>query len=191
MDLTWFNFFLFVHLSAVAIWLGGSAGMQFFALRALGSDDPARTAHFAGDVEWIGLRILTPASLLVLLAGIGMVLNADYYGFGDDWIVIALVLFAVTFAAGFGFFGPESGRIAKLIQAEGPASPNVQARVRRLLALSRADLVLLFLILYDMVLKPDFGDSWFWIGVLVAVALAALLVWRGLSAVVGRPTATA
>jgi hypothetical protein len=61
----------------------------------------------------------------------------------------------------------------------------VQARVRRILALSRADLVLLYLVLYDMVLKPDFGDGWFWAGVLVAAALAALLVWRGLNAAVG------
>ena len=185
MDLTWFNFLLFVHLSAVAIWLGGAAMMQFFALRTLGSDDPARTAAFTADLEWIGLRILTPASLLVLLAGILMVVDSDFYGFGDDWVVIALVLFAATFLFGLLFIGPESGRISKLIEAEGPTSPAVQARVRRILALSRADLVLLYLVLYDMVLKPDFGDGWFWVGVLVAAALAALLVWRGLSAVVG------
>ncbi len=188
MDLTWFNFLLFVHLACVTIWLGGGAAIQFFALRALGSDDPVRTAAFAADTEWIGMRVFLPASLLVLVAGILMVINSDFYGFGDDWVVIALVLFAVTFLAGLLFFGPESGRISKLIEAEGPASPAVQARVRRILALSRADLVLLYLVLYDMVLKPDFGDGWFWIGVLVGVALAALLVWRGMSAAVaGRP----
>jgi uncharacterized membrane protein len=188
-DLTWFNFLLFVHLASVTIWLGGAAAIQFFALRALGSDDPARTAAFAADTEWVGMRVFLPASLLVLVAGILMVADSDFYGFGDDWVVIALVLFAITFLAGLLFFGPESGRIAKLIAAEGPASPAVQARVRRILALSRADLVLLYLVVYDMVLKPDFGDGWFWIGVLVGIALAALLVWRGLSAVVGRPAA--
>ena len=185
MDLTWFNFLLFVHLSAVAIWLGGGAAIQFFALRALGSDDPARTAAFAADVEWVGFRVFMPASLAVLIAGILMVVDSDFYGFGDDWVVIALVLFAATFLFGLLFIGPESGRISKLIEAEGPTSPAVQARVRRILALSRADLVLLYLVLYDMVLKPDFGDGWFWVGVLVAAAVAALLVWRGLSAVVG------
>ena len=128
-----------------------------------------------------------PASLLALVAGILMVLDSDFYGFGDDWIVIALVLFAVTFAAGAGFFGPESGRIAKLIEAEGPTSPAVGARIRRILALSRADLVLLFLIVYDMVVKPDIGSGDFWAALLVAAALAALLVRRGLNAsVVGR-----
>ena len=154
MNLTWFQFLLFVHIACVAIWLGGAAMIQFLSLRALASDDPVRTATFASDAEWVGMRVFMPASLVVLIAGILMVINSDFYGFGDDWVVIALVLFAVTFVAGAGFFGPESGRIAKLIEAEGPTSPAVGARVRRILALSRADLVLLFLIAYDMVVKP-------------------------------------
>src|SRR4051795_5740332 len=159
MDFTWFELFLYVHLIAVMIWIGGATAIQFFALRALRSNDAVRTATFASDVEWFGSRVLTGASAVVLLMGIAMVLNSDFYGFGDDWIVIALVLFAITFAAGAGFFGPESGRIAKLIETDGPTSPAVRARVRRILALSRADLVLLFLILYDMVVKPDIGSG--------------------------------
>jgi uncharacterized membrane protein len=191
MDLTWFQFLLFIHVACVAIWLGGAAMIQFLALRALASDDPVRTATFASDAEWVGIRVFMPTSLLVLIAGILMVVNSDFYGFGDDWIVIALVLFAVTFAAGAGFFGPESGRIAKLIETEGPTSPAVGARVRRILALSRADLVLLFLIVYDMVVKPDIGSGDFWVAVVVAAALAALLVRRGLNASVAGRARTA
>ncbi len=187
MDITWFQFLLFVHIGFVAIWLGGAAMLQFLSLRALGSDDPVRTANFAADAEWVGLRVFMPASLLVLVAGILMVLDSDFYGFGDDWILIALVLFAVTFAAGAGFFGPESGRIAKLIETEGPTSPAVGARVRRILALSRADLVLLFLIVYDMVVKPGLWTGDFWVAVAIAAVLAALLVRQGLnSSVAGR-----
>lgn len=187
MDITWFQFLLFLHIAFVAIWLGGAAMLQFLSLRALGSDDPVRTATFAADAEWVGLRVFMPASLLVLIAGILMVLDSDFYGFGDDWILIALVLFAVTFAAGAGFFGPESGRIAKLIEEEGPTSPAVGARVRRILALSRADLVLLFLIVYDMVVKPGLWSGDFWVAVVVAAVLAALLVRQGLnSSVAGR-----
>jgi hypothetical protein len=57
MDFTWFQFLLFVHIACVTIWLGGAAMIQFFALRVLGSDDPLRTATFASDVEWIGMRV--------------------------------------------------------------------------------------------------------------------------------------
>jgi hypothetical protein len=50
------------------------------------------------------------------------------------------VLFAITFLAGTFFFGPESGRLGKLVEAEGPTSPKVLAKLQRLLALTRADL---------------------------------------------------
>ena len=65
--------------------------------------------------------------------GVGLVVNAAFWDFGDDWIVIGLILFAVTFLAGAVFFGPEAGRVGKLTAAEGPTSPVVQARIRRLL----------------------------------------------------------
>jgi len=191
MDFTWFQLFLYVHIVAVTIWLGGAAAIQFFALRALRSDDPVRTANFAGDVEWFGTRVLLPDSLLVIAMGIAMVLNSDFYGFGDDWIIIALVLFAITFLAGAAFFGPESGRIAKLIEAEGPTSPAVAAKVRRILALSRADLILLFLIAFDMVAKPTWGSTSLWVAVAIGAVLAAVLVWRGLNTQVAGQARTA
>jgi hypothetical protein len=93
-----------------------------------------------------------------------------------------LILFAVTFLAGALYFGPEAGRIKKLIDAEGPASPAVQARIQRLLALTRADLMLLFLLIFDMAVKPSWDDVWLWIAVAVFAVLAAVLVRNGLRA---------
>ena len=182
MDFTWFQLFLYLHLAAVMVWLGGATAIQFLALRALRSNDAVRTATFASDVEWFGSRVLTVSSGVVLVMGIAMVLNSDFYGFGDDWIVIGLVLFAITFVAGAAFFGPEAGRISKLIEAEGPTSPAVGARVRRILALTRADLVLLFLIAFDMVVKPTYSSGSLWVAVVIAIVLAAALVWQGLNA---------
>jgi uncharacterized membrane protein len=175
--LTWYDFWLFLHISFAVLWIGGGAMMQFFALRALASNSPERLAQFTLDVEWIASRFLTAFALGAFLTGIALVVNAEFWGFGDDWIVIGLVLFAVTFLAGAGFFGPESGRIGKLIQAEGPTSPAAQARMRRLLVLSRIDLVVLFLIIFDMTVKPSFEDGWMIVGaIVVAGAIAALLV---------------
>jgi uncharacterized membrane protein len=159
--------------------------MQFFALRALRSGVPARLASVAADVEWIANRVLLPAGLGVLVLGVLLVWDGGW-SFTDDWILIALALFAVTFVAGALFFGPESGRISKLVESEGVESPVTQARIRRILALSRADAVLLYLIAYDMVVKPSFDDvDAIVLGLLVAVALAAVLVWRGLAAAPG------
>jgi uncharacterized membrane protein len=176
-----YELLLYAHIGLAIIWLGGGVMIQVFALRALGSGSPARLAQLAADVEWISTRVFVPAALGVLAFGLALVWDGPW-SFGDDWIVIALALFAVTFLAGAAFFGPESGRIAKLVSSEGVESRLTQARIRRILALSRADLVLLFLIAFDMVVKPSFDDATAILtGLVVAAILAGLLVWRGLA----------
>jgi uncharacterized membrane protein len=179
--MSWYEFLLFVHISMAAVWVGGAAMIQFFALRAIHSGDPVRGAAISRDIEWISTRVLVPASLLTVVAGILMVIDADFWGFGDDWIIIGLILFAITFLAGTLFFGPESGRIGKLMATEGPTSPVVQERVQRILALSRADLMLLFLIIFDMAVKPSFDDVSLYVAVAAAAVLAWLLVRNGLA----------
>jgi hypothetical protein len=104
------------------------------------------------------------------------VIESDFYGFGDDWILVALVLYATTFVTGLLFLGPESGRVGKLT-AEG--SPEAGPRTQRLILFFRFDLVLLFVMIYDMTVKPDFGDasSVLW-GLAGAAVAAGLVYWR-------------
>jgi uncharacterized membrane protein len=177
--LSLYEFLLFAHIAGAVIWVGGGTMVQLFAFRAIRSDDTDRLANVASDAEWVGLRILVPVSLLTFLLGVWLVIEGDGIGFGDDWILIGLVLFAVTFLAGAGFFGPESGRIAKLVSLHGAGSPEAQGRIRRILILSRIDLVLLFLIIFDMSVKPSFSDGWtLTLALVAAVALALLLTVR-------------
>jgi uncharacterized membrane protein len=180
--MTWYEFLLFVHVAAAAVWVGGAAIMQFFGLRAMRAPNPMRLVDLGGDIEWIGQRVLVPASALAVVSGVLLVIDSDVWGFGDDWIVIGIILFAITFLAGALFFGPEAGRLGKLAEAEGPTSPAVLAKLQRLLALTRADLMLLFLIIFDMSVKPSWGDGSLWIAVLAFAALAALLVRNGMNA---------
>jgi uncharacterized membrane protein len=178
----WYEFLLFFHISMAAIWIGGGAMIQFFALRIMKATDPMRMAEFGRDVEWISTRVFIPASLLAFVSGVWMVIDSDFWGFGDDWIVIGLILYATTFLAGALFFGPEAGRLGKLAETEGPTSPVVQQRMQRLIALTRADLMLLFLIIFDMSTKPEWGDLSLWVAIAGFAVLAGILVKNGLSA---------
>jgi uncharacterized membrane protein len=180
--MSWYELLLFVHISMAALWVGGAAMMQFFGLRAMRATDPMRLVDIGQDIEWIGNRVLIPAAALAVVSGVLMVIDSDVWGFGDDWIIIGIVLFAITFLAGALFFGPESGRLGKLAAAEGPTSPAVLAKLQRLLALTRADLMLLFLIIFVMSVKPSWSDASFWLAVLAFAALAALLVRNGMTA---------
>jgi uncharacterized membrane protein len=173
---SWFELLLFTHIAMAVIWIGGGLMMQLFGIRASMSGDPVRMAALGQDIEWIANRTFIPASLIAFVSGILLVVESDFYGFGDDWIVIGLALYATTFLAGVLFLGPESGRIGTLM-AEG--SPEAGPRTLRLIMLARLDLVLLFVLLYDMSVKPSFDDasSIVW-GLAGAAVAAGLVFWR-------------
>jgi len=173
--MTWYEFLLFAHISMAVIWIGGGLMMQFFAIRASMSGDPLRMAALGEDIEWIAKRVFTPASLLAFLTGILLVVEIPFLGFGDDWIVMGLVLYATTFLAGVLFLGPEAGRLGVLAEQ---GSPEVGPRTMRLIMLARLDLVLLFSILYVMAVKPDLFDSAFLEGLAGAALAGGLVYWR-------------
>jgi uncharacterized membrane protein len=183
--MTWHTFLLFFHVAMAVVWVGGALMMQFFGVRVMSSGDPVRKAAFGPDVKWIADRVFIPGSLLAFVSGVLLVLESDFYGFGDDWIVIGLALYATTFLAGILVLGPEAARVGKLT---GEGSPDAGPRTLRLVFLSRLDLVLLWLIVYGMTVKPDFGDaaSILW-GVAGAVVAAALVFWRYRAALADGP----
>jgi hypothetical protein len=152
MDITTYELLLFGHLLFVVAWVGTDIAMQVLSLRVIAAG-PDRTAAFLSDVEWLGTRLLTPSALLVVIFGFGLLSELDY-SVGDTWIWLALAAFAASFVAGAGFLGPESGRIGNLVAERGADDPEVQARIRRILLVSRIELVILILVILDMVVKP-------------------------------------
>jgi uncharacterized membrane protein len=173
--MSWFQVLIFMHVSMAIVWIGGGLVLQLFAYRVSLSRDPGRLAALGQDIEWIGMRLFVPASLLSFVTGVLLVVESDFYGFGDDWIVMALVLYAVTFFAGLLFFGPESGRIGALM-AEG--APTAGARMARLVFLTRLDLVLLFLIVFVMTVKPSWSDEALLVGIIGALLAGGVVWWR-------------
>jgi uncharacterized membrane protein len=149
--------------------------LQALAFRIVRTGDARRQADFAKDSEIVGMRVFIPATWILLLAGVGMMVNLDW-PWGQNWIVFGLIAFALSFVVGAGFIGPEGGRIAALIEREGPASPAAQARIRRILVVSRCELVVLVAVIVNMVVKPTGQAGWFW-GLLIAMAvgIAAIL----------------
>jgi hypothetical protein len=152
-DITLYEFLLFMHLTFVAVWVGTDAVLQILAFRSLGAG-PERTAAFMADVEWLGNRVLVPSALLVVGFGVWMVLDSPAWGFSQFWISAGLAVFLASFVAGAFFLGPETGRLSKLIDSLGAEDPQVLARIRRVLLVSRVELVLLIAVILDMVVKP-------------------------------------
>jgi uncharacterized membrane protein len=165
--MTWYTFFKSVHVVTAVVWVGGAAMIQAFALRILATGDGRRQAEFAKDTEVVGMRVFIPSSLILVLAAIGMMVNL-HWSWSQNWIILGLIAFALSFGIGAGFLGPEGGRIAKLIEQHGPDAPVVKARIRRILTISRCELVVLLTVIVNMVVKPTGQNGWFW-GLLVAM----------------------
>ena len=119
--MSWYEFLLFFHIAMAVIWVGGAAMIQFFALRAImkatgpGADGRVLPATSSGSATASSFR----RRCSHVVSGLWLVIDSDFWGFGDDWIVIGLILFAITFLAGALFFGPEAGRIQKLDRGRG------------------------------------------------------------------------
>jgi uncharacterized membrane protein len=172
--MTWYTFFKSIHVLAAVIWVGGAMTIQAYAFRILRIGDGKRQADFAKDTEIVGMRVFTPASAILFLAAIGLMANGNW-SWGQNWTVLGLISFALSFVIGAGYLGPESGRIAAAIEKGGPNSPEAQARIRRILAVSRAELVVLLAVIVNMVVKPTGNAGWFW-GILAVMAAGVIAV---------------
>jgi hypothetical protein len=151
--MSYFEFLLFGHLLAAMVWVGGGVAVQVFYLRARAAGGEHLT-HFSKTTEWFGSRVSTTSSLLVLIFGILLVIDSDFYDFGMFWIVAALTMFGISFVTGVAFLGPETGRLGKLMDERSADDPEIARRIGRLAFVSRIELTLLVLIVLDMVLKP-------------------------------------
>lgn len=150
--ITTYQWFLTVHILAAVIWVGGALTIQFFAMRARAASSGQRLADFAGDAEWVGMRIFMPAALVLVVFGFLLIHQGHWdYKF---WVIFPIVIWVLSFLTGAGFLGPESGRLNELISREGVEHPEVAARINRIFLVSRIELVLLLLVVLDMALKP-------------------------------------
>ena len=175
--MTRYDLLVFLHIAAAIVWLGAATVVQLFAARADRSDDPLEMHRVASDTEWLAVRLFIPSSLVVLVVGLLLVFDGPW-AFDQLWIVLGLAGYAFSFLVGILFLSPESGRIAKLIEARGPTDEAVVARIRRILAVSRFELAVLFAVVLDMALKPTADDGWFYVlAVAILVAGAALALW--------------
>ena len=176
--MSWYEFLLFVHVSCAVIWVGGGFLFQVYGMVVERGGDAAEMAQFAGRAAAIGERLFVPAALLVLLAGIGLMIEGSW-SWGTLWVLFALATFAASFAVGLGVITP----MAKRLPTVGPETPEGQALIRRIFAVLRIDLLFLFAIVFAMTVKPTGDDAWTVLVVAaVLVALSALFLQRARAA---------
>ena len=158
--------YLFIHIAAAVIWVGGGALLSIMGTRAMASGDRDRLRGVVNEAADIGNKLFIPAGLVVVAMGLLMVLDGPWDF--DLWIVLGLLGFVATMGTGALVLGPRAEKIAHATEAAGGAfTAEAELESRKLLTLARTDVVVLFLVIADMVLKPT-GDD---VGLLVAMAV--------------------
>jgi uncharacterized membrane protein len=149
----WYAIFRVVHVVVAVFWVGGGLTLTILGLRAERLDDPAEMATLARQAAFVGEKLFAPAGVIVLLMGIGMVVNLDL-GWSHFWIIAGLVGYAATFVTGVGVLSPLAKKVDVLLTEKGADAPETQATIRRILLVARVDVALLLLVVADMTLKP-------------------------------------
>ena len=150
--MSYYELLKFVHILMAIIWVGGAIAVQVLAFRILKTNDPHRLAAFAGDTGALGERLFAPASGILVIVGILMVI--DSWDFSDTWIIIGIIGFLATLVTGLFYLTPTAKKLGSLIEQRGAEDPETQGTIRQLLAISRIDLVVLIIVVFNMVAKP-------------------------------------
>jgi uncharacterized membrane protein len=169
----WLAFVKFLHVSFVITWLGGGLCLVLLGVGANRANEAADFAKIIQFVIAMAKRVFIPAALGALLCGLIMAWSLEL--FGMLWVIIGLCGFALTFGIGIAVITPRSDKVGALIAKEG-ASPAVVEQSREILRIAQFDLVVLFVVVADMVLKPA-PENYIVLLVMALVILAAGVVF--------------
>lgn len=142
---------LLIHILAVMTWLGGGFLVGVFAGR-MKTADPQHRLGFARAMRFISTGVFLPAAGIVLAMGVWMVADSSVYDFEQAWVIIGIGVVAVTAAMVPLLFKPTINQGIAAMEAGG--GPAVGAIMRRLSVGARIALLLEFIALWAMVVKP-------------------------------------
>jgi uncharacterized membrane protein len=152
-----YQWLLIFHVSGAFLLLGGGTIAAALNLSALGRERPSEIVLLFGLIRFAVIAIGIGA-VLAFVFGLWLV-HEGGYGYGDGWVVTALVLFLLANAAG-GMGGRRDDRtkeLARELAASGDQpSAELRARVHDpiSLALSYGSGLLLVAVLALMIWKP-------------------------------------
>jgi uncharacterized membrane protein len=153
-----YDWLLFLHVTGAFFLLGGIVIAGILNLVAIVKDrPPSEVASLYGLIRF-AVPLIGAGLLLTLAIGLWLVNEADY-GYGEAWIVSAIVLWVLASVLGNidGKYQRQTGELAQRLAAEGDApSSELRARLRNPLALaiSYGSGLMAFAVLGIMIWKP-------------------------------------
>jgi uncharacterized membrane protein len=154
-----YDWLLFFHVSGAFLLIGGSVTAAALNISALRRERPSEIAVLLGLTR-VAVFAIYGGVLLTLVFGLWLVNASPWgYGYGDAWVIAALVLWVFANAAGGagGKREEETRKLAERLAGEGDApSAELNTRMRDpvTLALEYSSGLAVLLILVLMIWKP-------------------------------------
>jgi uncharacterized membrane protein len=153
--ITFYSVVLSVHIMAVVVAFGVSFAYPVFMPWARRTHPQAMpVVHQLSDR--LGKLVMSPAMVVVLLAGIYLASDADAWS--EAWVTVPLVILIVIGALGGMFFAPNERRLAELARRDtsggGELSAEYDVLFRRVAAVGYVVCALVLIAIFFMTTKP-------------------------------------
>ena len=172
--MTRYELLTFLHIGSAIIWLGAGFLLLVLIFGAEREGDHTREAGYHRDVGWLAPRLFIPASMATMIFGILLVIDGPWT-FGMLWVTLGLIGWLASFLTGILYFKPEGEALGAMVAERGPDDPELRRRLHRVNVVDRMQVVVLFFVVFDMVVKPTGDDT----GLLIVCA-ALLGGWLAL-----------
>jgi uncharacterized membrane protein len=147
-----YDWLMFLHVLVAMVWVGSLVALGIFAAHALRVGEGDAVVRFVGSLRIVGPFVLGPASLLVLVFGILMVVDSDAWTFEQTWVWLGIALIVAAYVAGAVLLGRSGTAAERAVKA----GDHLQAarHLRRWSLGVWLILLLLVVATWDMVFKP-------------------------------------
>lgn len=149
-----YKILLFVHITTIAIWVGGGFMLALTGARAAkaGPPSPQMVVRNLETAEWLGPHFYAPVIFVTLASGIWLVLEIGL-GFGHFFILWGLGMIVLTGTMGVTFFVPRAKALIAHINEKG-VDTEAQESLAQVAMVSKLLIGLLILTIFVMVSKP-------------------------------------
>ncbi len=141
---------LFVHIAAAAVWIGAGV-TQLVVSPVIARTGGTAAAVWMRQTVRLGRVLFSPASVLVLISGVWLVLRETAFEFEQAFVVIGILAVVLGAFLGMRVYGPTGEVIAQLHDDGKTAEAN--AKLSRMFTIASAEVAFLLFTLWAMVNK--------------------------------------
>jgi hypothetical protein len=148
--LTYRDILLVLHIAGAGTWLGANV-VQAFVPPAAARIGAEALAGWYRVSSVMARRLYMPASILILITGVLLVIESPAYGFGSTFVTIGFGMILVGALLGIFVFGPGGDAAAEAVESGDQAT--IRSAVARITRFGLIDTLLLLLTITVMVIR--------------------------------------